>query len=88
MDSMFPLAYPLNSSEKPILKILDLKPISRAFPGQLYVFAGFQNKMLRIFVFWDSNVYDDVLVTEWANEIGSFTREYMVAPSEGVLARL
>lgn len=44
---------------------------------ELYLGANMSNHRMHLFVFWDSNVYEERLVKEWLDEVRNATEWYL-----------
>lgn len=49
----------------------------RAYPAELYLSASTWGGRLRMYVFYDGNVYEDVVVKEWLDEVSGAVLWYL-----------
>lgn len=49
----------------------------RCRPTELYLGASTSAQQLRLIVYWDNNVFDEALVTEWLGEVRNAIDYYL-----------
>ncbi|KAF9454559.1 hypothetical protein P691DRAFT_692196, partial [Macrolepiota fuliginosa MF-IS2] len=77
VDKLYPEFYPI-SGDRPILRLVASGITLHCRPRELYLGASSGRGQLRINVFFDSNVYDEVLVREWLNEVKEAIQYYLL----------
>jgi len=91
MDLLLPHTYPLSRSEsEPVLRLLKSETRLHCRPGELYLGAATSRGQLRVYVFWDGNVYHEDVIKEWLDEVKGAMEQYLVQANESpiVHARL
>ncbi|KAF9535273.1 hypothetical protein CPB83DRAFT_1399 [Crepidotus variabilis] len=86
MDHLLPREYPAttgaDSSKGIKLRLVEDLFRARARPAELYLGAQTKRGELRFHVNFDANVYDEVLVMEWLNEVREVTVFYLGGESK------
>lgn len=86
LDDILPLSYP--SAGPKVVEIVENNTIARTFPGQFYITAGTRDEKLILGSFWDANVYDDEMVSQWMRNLVGFIKEYLGVNGEVSQVRL
>ena len=78
-DVLIPRNYPLSRSPSkvPILHVYNSGTRLHCRPAELYLGASTFNQQLSFFVFWDQNVFDREVVSEWLEDVRSAAEFYL-----------
>jgi len=77
MDHLIPRQYPLRKDSTTSLHLNTSNTMLRCRPAELYLGAATSSKQLHMNVFWDNNVIEEDVVTEWLNEVQCATDFYL-----------
>jgi len=69
---LLPLQYPLGDesiAKTPLVKLKKNTTVLRCRPSELYLGASTSRKSLHVGVYWDNNVFEEDIVTEWLEEV-------------------
>lgn len=84
-DGLFPEFYPI--SGEPVLRLVASGVILHCRPKELYLGAATGRGQLRLYIYFDANVYDANLVREWLDEVQGAIKHYLL-PKKLALGRL
>ncbi|KAF9562551.1 hypothetical protein CPC08DRAFT_687538 [Agrocybe pediades] len=80
VDLLLPLEYPIGKqrrSKAPLLELKNSATVLRCRPSELYLGASTSRQKLHIIVYWDNNVFDEDVVTEWMEEVRAAIDYYL-----------
>ncbi|CAA7267551.1 unnamed protein product [Cyclocybe aegerita] len=80
VDLLLPREYPSENSDKPMIYLREEKTFLHCRPTELYLGASTSAQQLKLHVFFDGNVYDDEVVSEWLDDVVSATEYYLGTP--------
>ncbi|EIN07288.1 hypothetical protein PUNSTDRAFT_135974 [Punctularia strigosozonata HHB-11173 SS5] len=63
--------------ERPLLEVLLHRTHLHCRPGELYLGSTTSRGQLHMHIFWDENVYDESVVTEWLHEVKQAAEHYL-----------
>lgn len=56
-------------------------------PTELYLGASTSRQQLRLIIYWDNNVFDEAIVTEWLEEVKNAV-DFYLGQDEGPESKL
>ncbi|KAF9484726.1 hypothetical protein BDN70DRAFT_849389 [Pholiota conissans] len=80
VDLLLPRQYPVGydkESNRPSLWFINDTSMLHCRPTELYLGASTSQEKLRLLVYWDNNVFDEAVVTEWLNEVKNAIEFYL-----------
>ncbi|KAJ3515915.1 hypothetical protein NLJ89_g1458 [Agrocybe chaxingu] len=80
VDLLLPREYPSDRNVKPMIYLREEKTFLHCRPTELYLGASTSGQQLKLHVFFDGNVYDDEVVSEWLDDVVLATEYYLGAP--------
>ena len=77
MDALLPLTFPQN--EKPTVHRLSSDMHLHCRPGELYLGAKTTHGVTELYAFYDANVYEEAVVSEWLHEVQLGFGQYLAS---------
>ncbi|KAH9484367.1 hypothetical protein JR316_0003848 [Psilocybe cubensis] len=89
-DKLLPRTYPLSpqdGKEEPLISLKSSTTRLRCRPTELYLGASTSHDHLTLTVYWDNNVYEEDIVTEWLNEV-KLAAEFYLGSDQTIHSKL